>query len=142
MKKEFMKGILIFWRKKGEKLEKFKEEIGKKYENFSFRPNISAPKNEVVFNPKKSVVNDSLTRNYLIRQKNARVKKLEKDQPKKSNITKRNKSINMALSSHRKYINKSVSADNSIIYNNEPKSFNNIVHNLHNDLFNFDLTIA
>jgi len=45
-----------FLKKKGEKLEKFKEEIGKKYENFSFRPNISAPKNEVVFNPKKKAL--------------------------------------------------------------------------------------
>jgi len=129
-----------FLKKKGEKLEKFKAEIGKKYENFSFRPNISAPKNEVVFNPKKSVVNDSLTRNYLIRLKNARVKKLEKDQPKKSHA-KLNKSINTALTSHRKYINKSASADNSLIYNNEPMNFKNNVHNLHNDLFNFDLTI-
>jgi len=124
-----------FLKKKDEKLEKFKAERDKKVERFTYMPNVSANKNEDFF--KKSCVNNFSTKNFLVRMNKARVKKQEVEQPQKKINTK----LNMSLVSNRKYMNKSASCDSSLIYVNEPVPFNNIVHNLHYDLLNFDLNI-
>jgi len=118
------------WKKrKNEKIDKGKSNKIREDEGHSYKPQLNSniSNNQIIFDQRKSLLNDQAARNYMVRLENARNDVLNKKEILEKANFKKNKWSQRSLS-----VMRSSSQEN--IYD-----INSSIINLHNDLHNINL---